>query len=124
MLTLPPGAQVFVATEPVDGRKGIDGLSVLVRSRFAEDPLSGRLFVFFSRRADRVRVLHWDRDGYVLITKRLEKGRYKLPWCAEQGRVVIEAAELLLVLEGIDLEGARRRARWSPPSQVSAAHTL
>lgn len=124
MLTLPPGARVFVATEPVDGRKGIDGLSALVRARFAEDPLSGTMFVFFSRRADRVRVLHWDRDGYVLITKRLETGKYKLPWDAELGRVVIEAAELLLVLEGIELRGSRRRARWSPPSQVSASHTL
>jgi transposase len=115
---------VFVATEPVDGRKGIDGLSALVRTRFVEDPLSGTMFVFFTRRADRVRVLHWDRDGYVLITKRLEKGRYRLPWHAEQGRVVIEAAELLLVLEGIELRGARRRPRWSPPSQVGAPHTL
>lgn len=123
MLTLPPGVRVFVATERVDGRKGIDGLSVLVRSRFAEDPLSGTMFVFFSRRADRVRVLYWDRDGYVLITKRLEKGTYKVPWRAEQGRVVIEAAELLLVLEGIDLRGAMRRARWSP-TQVGVPHTL
>ena len=57
-----------MATERVDGRKGIDGLSAVVRSQFAEDPLSGRMFVFFSRRADRVRVLYWDRDGYVLIT--------------------------------------------------------
>lgn len=124
MLTLPPGARVFVATERVDGRKGIDGLSVLVRSRFAEDPLSGTMFVFFSRRADRVRVLYWDRDGYVLLTKRLEKGRYRLPWRGEDGRVVIEAAELLLVLEGIELRGAARRARWSPRSAVRAQHTL
>ena len=85
MLTLPPGVRVFVATERVDGRKGIDGLSVLVRTYFAEDPLSGRMFVFFSRRADRVRVLYWDRDGYVLITKRLERGSYRLPWRAERG---------------------------------------
>lgn len=124
MLTLPPGVRLFVATEPVDGRKGIDGLSALVRARFAQDPLSGAMFVFFSRRADRVRVLHWDRDGYVLVTKRLEKGRYTLPWRAEEGRVVIEAAELLLVLEGIELRGARRRARWSPNSDVSAPRTL
>ena len=86
MLTLPPGVSVFVATARVDGRKGIDGLSVLVRSHFAEDPLSGSMFVFFSRRADRVRVLYWDRDGYVLVTKRLEKGTYRVPWPAEQGR--------------------------------------
>jgi transposase len=124
MLTLPPGARVFVATARVDGRKGIDGLSVLVRSQFAEDPLSGTMFVFFSRRSDRVRVLYWDRDGYVLVTKRLEKGSYRLPWPAEQGRVVIEAAELLLVLEGIELRGATRRSRWSPAPGGRAFPTL
>ena len=114
MLTLPPGVRVFVATGRGDGRKGIDGLSTLVRSQFAEDPLSGSMYVFFSRRSDRVRVLYYDRDGYVLVTKRLEKGKFRIPWSAEQGRVVIAAAELLLVLEGIDLRGAGRRERWSP----------
>jgi transposase len=62
--------------------------SALVRSRFGEDPLSGTLFVFFSKRADRVRVFHWDRDGYGLTMKRLEHGRYKQPWHSEQGHVV------------------------------------
>ena len=119
MLTLPPGTRVFVATERVDGRKGIDGLSVLVRSRFGEDPLGGSLYVFFSRRADRVRVLYWDRDGYVLITKRLELGMFRVPWRSESGRVVIEAAELLLVLEGIDLSGSVRRTRWQPTARVA-----
>ena len=114
MLTLPPGARVFVATERIDGRKGIDGLATLVRSQFAENPLSGSMYVFFSRRSDRVRVLYWDRDGYVLITKRLEKGSYRVPWDSAKGRVAIEAAELLLVLEGIDLRGCQRRERWSP----------
>jgi transposase len=124
VLTLPPDARVFVATARVDGRKGIDGLSALVRSQFAEDPLSGTMFVFFSRRADRVRVLYWDRDGYVLVTKRLEKGSYRLPWREEQRRVVIEAAELLLVLEGIELRGAVRRERWAPTARVRALHTV
>ena len=114
MLTFSPGTRVFVATGRVDGRKGIDGLSVLVRSSFAEDPLSGTLYVFFSRRADRVRVLYWDRDGYVLVTKRLEKGIFRIPWDASSKKVVIEAAELLLVLEGIDLSRAVRRTRWAP----------
>jgi transposase len=100
MLTLPPGVRVFVATSRVDGRRGIDGLSALVRSQFAEDPLSGSMCVFFSRRADRVRVLYFDRDCCALITKRLEIGTFRIPWSAEQRRVVIEAAELLLVLEG------------------------
>jgi hypothetical protein len=68
MLTLPPGVRVFVATARVDGRKGIDGLSALVRTQWAENPLSGSMYVFFSRRADRVRVLYFDRDGYVLTS--------------------------------------------------------
>ena len=127
MLTLPPGARVFVATARVDGRKGIDGLSALVRSQFAEDPLCGTMYVFFSRRGDRVRILFWDRDGYVLMMKRLEKGTFKTPWHSEQGRVVIEAAELLLVLEGIELSGAVRRSRWSPArtrvEPIAAAHS-
>jgi transposase len=75
------------------------------------------MYVFFTRRADRVRVLYFDRDGYVLITKRLEKGSYRVPWVSERGRVVVEAAELLLVLEGIDIEGSRRRERWVPRSR-------
>lgn len=108
---------MFVATARVDGRKGIDGLSALVRSQHAEDPLSGSMYVFFSRRGDRVRVLYFDRDGYVLITKRLERGTFRTPWSAEQGHVVVEAAELLLVLEGIELRGSVRRTRWVPSSR-------
>jgi transposase len=119
MLPLPPGARVFVATDRVDGRKGIDGLAALVRSQFREDPLCGTMYVFFTRRADRVRVLYYDRDGYILVTKRLEKGTYRPPWRSDQGRVVIEAAELLLVLEGIELGGAVRRSRWKPASRAA-----
>lgn len=119
MLTLPPGVCLFVATARVDGRKGIDGLAAIVRSQFAEDPLSGAMYVFFTRRADRVRVLYFDRDGYVLVTKRLEKGCFRVPWTSAQGRLAIEAAELLLVLEGIELEGARRRERWVPRARVA-----
>jgi transposase len=119
MLTLPPGVAVLVATARIDGRKGIDGLAAIVRSQFAEDPLSGSMYVFFTRRADRVRVLYFDRDGYVLITKRLEKGTFRVPWENASGRVTIEAAELLLVLEGIELKGARRRERWIPRSRLA-----
>lgn len=90
VLTLPPGIQVFVATERTDGRKGIDGLAAFVRSQFAEDPLSGSMYVFFTRCADRVRVLYYDRDGYVLVTKRLEKGTYVVPRVSERGCVVVE----------------------------------
>lgn len=85
MLTLPPGVRVFVATGRVDGRKGIDGLSALVRSQFLEDPLSGSMYVFFSRRADRVRVLYFDRDGYVLVTKGSRKGATAFPGLRSTG---------------------------------------
>ena len=121
MLTLPPGMRVLLATSRVDGRKGINGLSTLVRSQFLMDPLSGLLFVFFTRRLDIVRILYWDRDGYVLTTKRLEQGHFRVPWQSATGHVTLEAAELLLVLEGLDLRGATRRARWQPKSSDPAA---
>ncbi|MBA3501703.1 MAG: IS66 family insertion sequence element accessory protein TnpB, partial [Deltaproteobacteria bacterium] len=66
-------------------------------------------------------VLYFDRDGYVLVTKRLEQGRFRVPWHSESGHVTLEAAELLLVLEGIDLSRATRRARWSPRPSPSPA---
>ena len=121
MLTLPPGVTVLVATARVDGRKGIDGLAAIVRSQLAADPLSGSMYVFFTRRADRVRVRYFDRDGNVLVTKRLEKGTFRVPWQSPDGRVALEAAELLLVLEGIELTGARRRDRWVPRAQTARA---
>ena len=115
MLTLPPGLRIYLATARVDGRKGIDGLANMVRCHFGRDPLQGDVFAFFSRRADRVRVLNWDREGYVLTMKRLERGTFRAPSSDAAGtHLAIEAAELLLILEGIDLRDAKRRSRWSP----------
>ena len=68
MLTLPPSVRLFVATQPVDGRKGADSLMVLVRDVLIHDPLSGHLFVFFSKRRDRVRIVYWDRNGFAMWT--------------------------------------------------------
>ena len=115
MLTLPPSTRIFVATARVDGRKGIDGLAAIVRAHLQHDPLSGHLFVFFSRRADRARVLYWDRSGFVLITKRLERGTFRPVFVDGAGaHVCLESADLMLLLEGIDLSTARRRPRWVP----------
>jgi transposase len=116
VLSLPPSVRLFVATQPVDGRKGPDSLMALVRERFGHDPLSGHLFIFFSMRRDRVRVVYWDRNGIAMWTKRLERGRF-CPTFSADGRLAaapIEAAELALIVEGIDLAGARRRPRWQP----------
>lgn len=126
MLSLPPSVRLFVATRPVDGRKGADSLMVIVRDVFGKDPLSGHLFVFFSMRRDRVRIVYWDRDGFAMWTKRLERRRFKLSFTdAEKLNLAsMEAAELALVLEGIDLAGAKRRARWVPRTDAPSAPLL
>jgi transposase len=116
MLSLPPSVRVFVATQPVDGRKGVDSLVAIVRCGLLADPLSGHLYVFFSRRSNRVRIVYWDRNGFALWTKRLERGRFHARW-SDDGQLraqSMEAAEFALLLEGIDLVGARRRPRWEP----------
>lgn len=116
MMSLPPSVRIFVATQPVDGRKGVDSLAAMVRSALCHDPLSGHLYVFFSRRCDRVRVVYWDRNGFAMWTKRLERGRFH-PTFSEDGRLLasaLEATELMLLLDGIELAGARRRPRWEP----------
>ena len=114
---------MFVATQLVDGRKGADSLMVLVRDVLKLDPLSGHLFVFFSKRRDRVRVVYWDRNGFAMWTKRIELGRFCRALSADGALAVttIEYAELLLILDGIDLAGARRRPRWEPVPKKSLA---
>ena len=122
MLTLPPSVKIYVASTPVDARKGFDGLAAVVEAQFGLAPLSGHLFVFFSKRCDRVRVVYWDRTGFAMWTKRLECGRFKLAFSAD-GKLMVsamEAAELALIVEGIDLAGARRRPRWEPRKTAPA----
>ncbi len=123
MVTLPPSVKLYVATAPVDARKGFDGLSLYVQTQLALDPLSGHLFIFFNRRSDQVSVLFWDRSGFVLWRKRLERGRFHLPESlrSEKGSVRIEAAELGLILEGLDLRGSLRRPRWEPAMGPASA---
>jgi transposase len=114
VLSLPPSVRLFVATQPVDGRKGPDSLMALVRDVLRHDPLSGHLFIFFSKRCDRVRIVYWDRNGFAMWT---EKGRFR-PTLSTSGRLssaAIEAAELALIVEGIDLRGRVVDRDGSPP---------
>jgi hypothetical protein len=108
--------RIFVATQPVDGRKGVDSLATIVSNAFALDPLSGHLFVFFSRRRDRVRIIYWDTNGFAMWGKRLEQGRFHALLGSEDRLSVsaIDRTSLLLILEGVDLGSARRRPRWEP----------
>jgi transposase len=131
ILNLPPTVRVFLGGEPIDLRKSFDGLAAAVSGVLRRDPLSGHLFVFVNRRADRIKVIWYDSNGFALFYKRLERGRYH--WLADaQAREActeIRAAELALILQGIDLRGARRRRAWSPQRRVTslireASHSL
>ena len=114
MLSLPSTMRVFVAVEPTDMRKSFDGLVAAARGVIRQDPLSGHLFVFFNRRRTMMKSVYWDRNGYCLVAKRLERGTFVLPDAGSDGVVELEAAELALICEGIDLRNGRRRPRWSP----------
>ncbi len=113
MLTLPASVRIYVAAEPVDLRRGFDGLAAATRSLIG-DPMSGHLFCFLNRRKNRIKLLVWDRAGYLLVYKRLERGSFALPMQPAPGHrhVEVDAGELGLMLEGLDLRGARRRTRW------------
>jgi len=111
--------RVFVAVPPIDMRKSFDGLANAAQSVIGEDPLSGHLFVFFNRRHTMMKAVYWDRNGYSLIAKRLERGTFVLPSGNEKGVVELEAAELALIVEGIDLTNARCRPRWAPSATWS-----
>lgn len=117
MLTLPPAVRVFISTAPTDMRKSFDSLAAAAEHVLSLDPLSGHLFVFRNKRGDRVKLLHWDRTGYVIWYKRLEKGVFHFPE-ADTVRMEIEAPELMLLLEGIDLAGSRRRDRFVPGARA------
>lgn len=114
MLTWPPSVRVFLSTQPTDMRCGFDSLAALVREAIGQDPLSGHLFVFVNRSRKRAKILVWDRTGYWLLYRRLEEGTFRLP--AHEGlSLELSAAELSLILEGIDLSGATRRKRFALP---------
>ena len=124
MLTLPATVRIYIAAEPVDLRRGFDGLAAATRQIICKDPLCGHLFAFTNRRANRLKILLWEPSGYLLVYKRLERGRFHLPRLPRPGarHVEMESTELALMIEGIDLRGARRRKRWSPDENVIARH--
>jgi len=116
MLTFSPLVRIYICHQPVDLRKTFDGLSGCVENIIGESPLSGHLFVFFNRRCTQVRILFWDRTGYCLYCKRLERGRFS--HVPGDGTQVVTMPDLLLTLEGIDLSGATRRKRFQLPENI------
>jgi transposase len=122
VLTLPSSVRIYMATEPVDLRRGFDGLAAATRQIIREDPLSGHLFCFVNRRRNRLKVLLWQPSGYLLLFKRLEHGTFKLPAAPVVGQRHLEmnSTDLALMIEGIDLRGARRRKCWSPQNSLAS----
>lgn len=115
MLSFPANVRLYLANRPVDGRKSFNGLAAVVESEFELSPMSGDLFIFLTRRANLVRMLFWDRDGFCLVSKRLERGTFKrMRQPVEGGHVELDVAELTLLLEGIEAKNLRRAPRWKP----------
>lgn len=122
-LTLP--GRVFLCTLPTDMRKSFDSLTGLVRQQLGQDPLSGDLFVFRSKRGDRVKLLYWDQDGLAIWYKRLEEGTFVLPTAndkrtrAGEHGLVLRPAELAMLLDGVDLASVKRQRRYQRPAPTS-----
>lgn len=115
MLTLSSGFRIFLASEPTDMRKGPDGLMALVRNRLQLDPFSGSVFVFYSKRRNRIKCLYWSNGGFFVVYKRLEKGRFRIPkFPKDASHVALDYSKLVLLLDAFDLQ-IRRQPLWQPP---------
>jgi transposase len=117
MLSLPLPVKIFWSAAPTDMRKSFDSLSALVAEQLGQDPLSGHLFVFTSRRRDRVKLLYFEKGGLAIWYKRLEEGTFSAPKPAPGGKSVqLSADDLALLLSGVDLASVRRRKRYERAS--------
>ena len=117
------GPRIWLAAEATDMRCGFDRLAARVAAVTGESPLSGHLFVFRSRCVSRLKILAWDRDGFVLYYKRLEAGVFKLPKLAPGTRSVeLKTSELAMLLDGIDLSKLKRTPRYQTPNSAASPH--
>ena len=122
MLSVNQALKVFVGAKPTDMRRSFDGLMATAEQVMKQDPLSGHLFVFRNRNRDRLKILYWDRDGFAIWYKRLEKGTFQLPtdlmWEDEKRTSAeITTEELTLLLGGVDLSSVKKRKRYERPQK-------
>jgi transposase len=116
MLSLLLPVRIFICTRHADMRKSFDGLAQMVREFLGQDPLSGHLFVFRNKRGDRLKLLYWDGDGLAYWYKRLEIGNFRFPAVPEKGDgIEIRAADLTMILDGVDLGSVKRQKRYQRP---------
>ena len=115
MLSVPASLTIYLHTMPTDMRKGVDGLSGIVRGEFQGDPLDGSLYLFVNRRGNRLKILHWDGSGFWIYYRVLERGTFEVPR-SDTKRVQIDATHLAMILGGVSLVGAKRRKRYARAS--------
>ena len=114
MMGFTSAQRYYLSREPADMRKSFDGLSGLVRQGMGRDPLSGEVFIFLNRRRTMIKILVWDRSGFVVWSKRLERGTFELPRNTQAGASVpLRWEELVMILEGVSLSSVQRRKRYS-----------
>ena len=114
--------KIYLYAKHVDMRKSFDGLHALIQSEFRRDVRLGDLFLFLNRRLDRIKLMHWDRDGLLIVYKRLERGTFQKPPCPpDADHVLMDATDLALLLSGIELTSVKRRRRYEfdPATQAS-----
>ncbi len=112
MLQLSPQSRIFIATEPVDFRKGIDGLAVVCRQSLGENPLEGAIYVFRNRSATALKILAYDGQGFWLAMKRLSQGRFKWWPTSTDARLPLSARDLGVLIWNGDPQGARMAGDW------------
>lgn len=99
----------FIYRSGCDMRKGYDGLSGLVRNEWKKDPLSGDVFIFLSKQRNKIKLLHWQKDGFIIYSKRLEKGTFELP---NENNIELTGQQLQFILDGISLTSIKKRMRY------------
>lgn len=121
MILLPRSVRIYVATAPANLRKSFEGLSNEVRIALAADPLSGHVFLFLNRRRTQVKLLVWTRGGFTIVHKRLERGKFTFPArvTSQAARVEIDAHEVAMLLEGLEVATKRSASRWDPPLRAA-----
>lgn len=115
MLNLPASVRVFYCVLPVDMRRSFDSLAEMAREHVGEDPLSGHLFVFKNKNQDCVKILYWDRDGYAIWYKRIQKGTFSLP-SNVGGGIEIDATSFSMLLNGVDFDKVKKQKRYEVPA--------
>ena len=119
MLAISPQVKIYLHTQPIDMRKSFDGLFGIIKSDLHLDVRDGGVFMFLHLRRNRIKLMHWDRDGLAIWMKRLERGCFQRPLRSPDGKhVIVDPIELQSILSGIDLSSIKKRKRYVAPNPL------